>query len=128
MIVGVGIDLVDIDRARKLMERKGDRALARLCTRAEIEYIRGRPDPALPLAARIAAKEAAFKALSGSPEAREIGWRDMEIANGFHGEPMLRLSGRAAERARVLGVAKTWVSLTHSATTACAVVILEREE
>lgn len=126
MIVGVGIDLVDIPRVRRLLAGKVDRVLARLCTPAETEYIRSRPDPAVHLAARIAAKEAAFKALSGSPEAREIGWREMEVVSGFHGEPMLRLTGRAAERAGVLGVDSSWLTLSHTDATAGAVVILER--
>lgn len=124
MIVGVGIDLVDIARVDKLLDAKGERALRRLFTAAEVTYALSRPLPAQHLAARLAAKEAAFKALSGNLLARGIGWREIEVVRGEHG-PTLSLHGRGAERAAELGVTEIWVSLTHSATTAGAVVVLE---
>lgn len=127
MIAGIGVDLVDIARARALLARQNGRVLDKLCTAGEAGYVRSRPDTAIHLAARLAAKEAAFKALSGSYEARGIGWKELEVVNGFHGEPSLAFHGRAAERARVLGVTRTWVTLTHSATVAVAVVVLERD-
>ncbi len=126
MIVGVGIDLVDIARARRLVEAHGERALARLFTAGEAEYARGRADPHRHLAVRLAAKEAAFKALAGSEGARSIGWREIEVVRGGTGGPALRLHGRAAVRADELDVRQCLVTLTHSDSTAAAVVILER--
>lgn len=124
MIAGVGMDLVDIARVDRLLDAKGERALRRLFTSDEVEYALGRALPAQHLAARLAAKEAAFKALAGNSLARTIGWREIEVIRSEHG-PTLALHGRAADRAAELGVTTIWVSLTHSATTAGAVVVLE---
>jgi holo-[acyl-carrier protein] synthase len=124
VIAGIGVDLVDIARVDKLLDAKGERALRRLFTSEEVAYAHSRPLPAQHLAARLAAKEAAFKALSGNRLARGIGWKEIEVVRGEHG-PTLALHGRAAERAAELGVTSIWVSLTHSATTAGAVVVLE---
>lgn len=124
MIAGIGIDLVDIARVDRLLDAKGERALRRLFTADEVAYALARPLPAQHLAARLAAKEAAFKALSGNSLARGIGWREIEVVRNDE-RPTLALHGRAAERAAELGVSNIWVSLTHSATTAGAVVVLE---
>ena len=124
MIAGLGIDLVDIARVQRLIDTKGERALRRLFTADEVDYALSRALPAQHLAARLAAKEAAFKALAGNSLARSIGWREIEVVRGDHG-PTLSLHGRAADRATELGVTSIWVSLTHSATTAGAVVVLE---
>jgi holo-[acyl-carrier protein] synthase len=126
MIAGVGIDLVDIARVDRLLGAKGDRALRRLFTIDEVTYALARPLPAQHLAARLAAKEAAFKALSGNSLARGIGWREIEVVRGDV-RPTLLLHGRAAERATELGVTAIWLSLTHTATTAGAMVVLEAE-
>lgn len=127
MIVGMGVDLVDMERIRRLLDAKGERAWRRLFTDGEAEYARARPDAPLHLAARIAAKEACFKALSGNELARGIGWRDMEVSNAGDGRPVLTLHRRAAARADELGVSRSWLTLSHSALTAIAVVILERD-
>ena len=127
MIVGMGVDLVDMARMRRLLDAKGERAWKRLFTAGEAAYARARPDAPLHLAARVAAKEACFKALSGNDLARGIGWRDIEVGNGGDGRPLLVLHRRAAERALELGVSRSWLTLSHSATTAIAVVILERD-
>lgn len=126
MIVGVGLDLVEIRRVAALVERHGARALARLFTPDERRYAEARAEPARHLAARFAAKEAGYKALSAAAGARAIGWRDIEVATATDGRPALRLHGAAAEAARALGVAHCWVSLTHDTHTAAAVVVLER--
>jgi holo-[acyl-carrier protein] synthase len=128
MIVGVGIDLVDVARARRLFEGKGTRATARLFTEREVRYAMQRADPAPHFAARLAAKEAAFKALSGNTLARGIGWREIEVVSGTDGAPAIELHGSARQRADELGVARLWLTLTHTALTAGAVVVLERGE
>ena len=102
MIAGIGIDLVDIARVQRLIDAKGDRALRRLFTADEVDYALTRALPAQHLAARLAAKEAAFKALANNSLARSIGWQDIEVVRGDHG-PTLSLHGRAAERAAQLG-------------------------
>jgi holo-[acyl-carrier protein] synthase len=126
MIAGVGLDLVDIARVQRLIAAKGDRALRRLFTKGESDYAATRPRPFLHLAARVAAKEAAFKALSAADGARGIGWREMEVVTGTDGRPALALHGRAKACAAALGVTRLHLTLSHSETTAGAVVILER--
>ncbi len=126
MIAGVGIDLVEIARVERMIADKGDHVLTRLFTPSEVEYAMSRARPAMHLAARLAAKEAAFKALAGSDDARLIGWREVEVVSREGHAPTLILTGRADARARELGVAHLWLSLTHTDATAAATVVLER--
>jgi holo-[acyl-carrier protein] synthase len=126
MIVGIGMDLVHIARVERLLSSKGQRALERLFTEGERSYALARIEPARHLAARVAAKEAAFKALSGTASAHAISWREMEVMIGAHGRPELVLHGLARERAEQLAIVRTWLSMTHDGLTAAAVVVLER--
>jgi holo-[acyl-carrier protein] synthase len=128
MIVGIGIDLVEVERMRRLLTRKGDRALLRLFTQGEREYAATHPEPARQLAARAAAKEAAFKALAGNDLARGIGWRDLEVVSRKGQAPVLLLHGRATERAAELVVTRIHLSLTHTELSAAAYVIAEGVE
>ncbi len=125
MIVGIGMDLVHIARVERLLSSKGHRALERLFTEGERRYALARVEPARHLAARVAAKEAAFKALSGTTRAHAISWREMEVVIGAHGRPELVLHGLARERADHLSIVRTWLSMTHDGATAAAVVVLE---
>jgi holo-[acyl-carrier protein] synthase len=125
MIIAIGIDLVDIARIERLLASKGDHALRRLFTEAERTYAMRRPKPVVHLAARVAAKEAAYKALRGTVAARAIGWRELEVVLAADGSPSILLRGGAARRAAELGVTDVHLSLTHSAGSAAAVVILE---
>jgi holo-[acyl-carrier protein] synthase len=127
MIVGVGIDLVEVERMQRLLERKGERALERLFTEGERAYAALHPEPARQLAARVAAKEAAFKALAGNDLARAIGWRELEVVSRPHQAPILLLHGRAYDRATELGTVRVHLSITHTDSTAGAVVVVERE-
>jgi holo-[acyl-carrier protein] synthase len=127
VIVGIGVDLVDIARMRRLLDGKAERVLARLFTAGERDYAETHPEPARQLAARVAAKEAAFKALAGNDLARAIGWRELEVVSRHHQAPVLLLHGRAAERASELGIVRVYLSLTHTDTTAAAFVIAERD-
>lgn len=126
MIAGIGIDLVDIARVERMLDDKGQRVLDRLFTPDEVAYAMARVRPAMHLAARLAAKEAAFKALAGSDDARLIGWREVEVVARDGHSPTLLLSGRADVRARELGIEHLWLSLTHTDSAAAATVILER--
>ena len=125
MIVGLGMDIVDVERMARMLERDGERLAARLLTDGEWTYCSRMKTPAPHVAARAAAKEAAFKALAGSDEAKAIGWREIEVSHDAWQRPRLTLHGRAAERAQLLGVTRVLVTLTHSHITAGAVVILE---
>jgi holo-[acyl-carrier protein] synthase len=126
VIVGIGMDLVHIARVERLLASKGHRALERLFTEAERRYALDRVEPARHLAATRAAKEATFKALSGTAQAHAISWRDMEVIIGAHGRPELVLHGLARERADHLAIVRTWLTMTHDGATAAAMVVLER--
>jgi holo-[acyl-carrier protein] synthase len=126
VIAGIGIDLVDIARVERMLEQKGARVLERLFTADEVRYAMAHARPAMHLAARLAAKEAAFKALAGSDDARLIGWREVEVVTRRGHAPTLVLSGRADTRARELGIQHLWLSLTHTESAAAATVVLER--
>jgi len=124
-VLGVGIDLVELTRAAKLLARKGEHALDRLLTDGERAYLAERADPVPHFAARLAAKEAVYKALQLLPGGREIGWRDIEVVRSDSGRPTIALHGRAAAVARGAGVT-IHVSLTHSESAAAAVAVAER--
>jgi holo-[acyl-carrier protein] synthase len=125
MIVGLGVDTVEIARVDRMLREHGGRALQRLFTPNEVSYCQGKNNAAQHFAARLAAKEATFKALSGTDAARAIGWREIEVAIEIDGRPTLRLHGGAQQRATELGAGKFWVSMTHDAGSAHATVILE---
>ena len=125
--VGVGVDLVEVSRARAMLADKGAHVFERLLTAAEAEYCRSRPDPAEHVAVRLAAKEAVYKALQGSEEARGIGWRDIEVMRAPDGRPDVHLTGLAADRARVLRVKKVLLSLSHTHEAAVAVAVLSTD-
>ena len=127
MIIGVGVDLVEISRVRSMIASQGERAVIRLFTESERHYCSAKANPARHFAVRVAAKEATFKALSGSEDARGIGWREMEVVLDDFGRPGLRLHVRASAPARELGVARTWISLSHGDDLATAFVVLESE-
>ena len=126
MIVGLGMDVVRIDRVWAVLERKGPRALARFFTPAEAERCHGSRHPPESFAARFAAKEAFFKAL-GTGWGIGGAWTDVEVVSTPTGAPMLRLSGRAARLAAERGADRVHVTLAHSDEIAAAVVILERD-
>jgi holo-[acyl-carrier protein] synthase len=126
VIVGIGFDIVAITRVEEMLTRKEQRALDRLFTAHEQEYALARARPAMHLAARLAAKEAVFKALTGSDDAKKIGWKEAEVRRGAEGPPVLVFSGRAEARAKELGVTRVHLTLSHTDDVAGAVVVLER--
>jgi holo-[acyl-carrier protein] synthase len=120
-----GVDLIEIGRIERVVTRYGDRFLGRVFTRNEILYCRGR---VAELAARFAAKEAVSKALGVGMRvlARDgIDWKDVEIVGDDRGKPIVRLFGRAAERAGELGLTEWAVSLTHTRDQAIAFVVAQ---
>jgi holo-[acyl-carrier protein] synthase len=125
MIVGLGIDVVDVDRLRRVLaSSSAARFLARVYTERESAYCGARRDAALHYAARFAAKEAASKAL-GVPAG--IRFLDVEVVREDRA-PALAFAGAAEQAARALGVTRVHLSLTHDGGVAAAAVVLESAE
>lgn len=124
MLIGTGIDAVEIDRIAHSMERYGERFLQRLFTPGEIAYCRRKKNNAESFAARFAAKEAGAKAL-GTGIQQGITWTEIEVRRAPGQPPTLHFSGRALQRAQHLGVRQVSLSLTHTQTLAFASVQLE---
>ncbi len=124
MVLGIGTDLAEVQRIRSSIERYGERFLNRIYTETERAYASSKANAAERYAARFAAKEAGMKAL-GTGWRRGVKWKDFEVVNERSGQPRLRLYGAAGEIAGQMGVKRISVSLTHTAETAFAIVILE---
>lgn len=124
MLVGTGIDAVEIDRIARSIERYGPRFERRIFTAGEIAYCRRKRNSAESFAARFAAKEAGAKAL-GTGIQQGVTWTEVEVRRAPGQRPTLHFSGRALERANRLGVKHVSLSLTHSQALAFASVQLE---
>jgi holo-[acyl-carrier protein] synthase len=124
MIVGLGLDIAEIDRIEAAITRHGAPILERLFTPAEASYCEKYKNRFERYAARFAAKEAAMKAL-GTGWSRGVRWRDIEVTREPSGKPTLRLAGAAREIADHLGVKNISLSITHSGNFALAQVIFE---
>lgn len=123
-IVSIGLDVVESFRARTLLDRHGDRIIDRLLTEEEAGYVRSLADPVPAFAARLAAKEAVYKALQVLPGARAVGWREIGVHRLPDGRPEIVLSGHAAVLLQPHHVL-IHISLSHSHDVAAAVAILE---
>ncbi|MGD0622613.1 MAG: holo-ACP synthase [Thermacetogeniaceae bacterium] len=121
VIIGVGIDIVDIERMERALARRC-RLMERLFTGREIAYCTGRSCPAASFAARFAAKEAVRKACSRALNGVVMEWREIEVSLES-GRPEIRLAGKAAALAAGAGIAGLEVSLSHSRDHACAMVV-----
>lgn len=124
MIVGIGVDVVDLARFRSALDRHGGRLEDRIFTADELRTCAARADRSTALAGRFAAKEACLKAL-GTGWASGIGFQQVEVRGGAPDPPRLVLNGPAAARAASLGVLSLHVSITHDGPVAVAVVVLE---
>ena len=124
MIVGLGLDIAEIDRIEAAITRHGAPFLERLFTPAEVAYCETHKNRYERYAARFAVKEAAMKAL-GTGWHGGVRWRDIEVTREPSGKPGLRLEGVAREFADRLGVKRISVSITHSGNLALAQVIFE---
>jgi holo-[acyl-carrier protein] synthase len=121
VIVGLGVDLVDVERLRKALDRWGERLLTRVFTTEEIESARARADFAVSLAARFAAKEAAYKTIRERfPDGLAL--RSIVVSTEPDRPPRISLTGRVPRELRDL---RWWCSLTHTDGLACAVVVAE---
>jgi len=124
MLIGTGVDLIEVERIAHSIERFGERFLRRVYTDHEIAYCRGRRVSAESFAARFAAKEAGAKAL-GTGISRGVTWNEFQVARNPGGRPVLELRGRAALLAKELGVRAISLSLTHTGSLAMATVVME---
>lgn len=123
MIKGVGVDMVEIARVRKLVEE--DRGFAeRIFTAREIAYCESKFSKAQHYAARFTAKEAFFKAL-GTGFRDGMSWRDVEVENDALGKPQLRLAAVALRKFRGKKLKRAMLSLSHTREMAVALVVIE---
>ena len=126
MIVGIGVDLCEVDRMEAAIERHGERFLVRIYTEAERAYCDSKQNRMERFAGRFAAKEAAMKAI-GTGWRRGVGWRDFEVTRLASGQPIIHFHGAARKIADELGVKRALVSITHIKSMAMAQVVLEAE-
>ena len=124
MILGVGIDIIEVERIRSSYERFGERFLKRILRPDEIAYCLTHAQPAPFLAARFAAKEAVSKAF-GTGIGSQLGWQDIEVRRKDSGEPYVVLHGLGQELMTRRAGRVVLLSLSHTAAHAAAVAILE---
>ena len=124
MLIGTGVDLIEVERIAQSIERYGDRFLRRIYTDDEIAYSSRRRSSAESFAARFAAKEAGAKAL-GTGISRGVTWSEFQVERQPGGRPVLALRGRAEALARELGVRTISLSISHTGSLAMATVMME---
>jgi holo-[acyl-carrier protein] synthase len=124
VIVGLGLDIAEVDRIEAAIGRHGAPFLERLYTPSEVAYCESHKDKFERYAARFAAKEATMKAL-GTGWSRGVRWRDIEIAREPGDKPTIRLAGVSQQIAQRMGVKSISLSITHSGNLALAQVIFE---
>ena len=126
MILGTGIDIIEVERIRASHEKFGERFTQRILLPAEIEYCLRHKDPAPFLAARFAAKEAISNAF-GPGICAKLGWQDMEVAKRDSGEPYVVLHGKGKELLEERGGDLVHLSISHTAHHAAVIAILEKQ-
>ena len=125
ILIGLGSDLVDVDRIRGVRERQGERFLARVFTDEERAYCLGMKAPDKHLAARFAAKEAVSKAFTTGIGA-ELGWKSISVYHGARHEPRVRLDAQGEALLKHVGATHILLTLSHTETAAMAVAALVR--
>ncbi|NDV24422.1 holo-[acyl-carrier-protein] synthase [Desulfovibrio sp. JC022] len=124
MIIGLGIDITELDRIKRSLDKYGERFTEKILTPKELELLPAK-NPVPYVAARFAAKEAAVKAL-GTGFAEGITFHTIEITRMESGAPQLNFLGEALERSNTMGIQGIHISITHGRDTAAAVVVLEK--
>lgn len=122
-VIGVGADLIEVERIRGVIERQGERFLARVFTDEERAYCGAMKHPHKHYAARFAAKEAVSKCFSTGIGA-ELGWRSISVYHGERHQPLVRLDAQAEALLRHVGATHVHLTLSHTETTALAVAVL----
>jgi holo-[acyl-carrier protein] synthase len=125
-MLGLGCDVIEVERVRGVLDRQGDRFLQRVFTDEERAYCFSHKHPHLHLAARFAAKEAVSKAFTTGIGA-ELGWRSVSIYHGSRNEPLVRLDEKGQALLAQVGATDVFVSLSHTVTMAMAVAALVRQ-
>ena len=123
MILGIGVDIVEVARIEQAIARHGQRFLHRIFTADEIAYCSKMKSPGPNYAARFAAKEAVSKAF-GTGIGAPLGWHEIEVCRKESGEPFIALHGPGADFARQRGAGKIHLSLSHTAAYAVAQVVI----
>jgi len=126
MIIGIGIDLVEVDRLKRLVEKFGERFLTRVFTKKEINYCQSKSNSFQHFAVRFAAKEALLKAI-GTGLRGGITWLEMEISNDKLGKPTILCHGKCYDILQKLQANDPILSLSHTEHYGIAVVILEQQ-
>ena len=124
MIIGIGVDLISVERVRKAMERSGERFRNRVFTDAEQAYCDSMKMKYQHYAARFAAKEAVMKSL-GLGWSKGVAWTDIGVVNLPSGQPVIELEGKVAEVAREKEAAAVHVTLSHQSGYAMAAAVAE---
>jgi len=124
MILGTGIDIIEVDRIQASYEKFGERFLKRILREGEIAYCVSHKNPAPFLAARFAAKEAVSKAF-GTGIGEHLGWQDIEVARKPSGEPYVILHDKGRELLQQRHARIVHLTLSHTAQHAVAMAILE---
>ena len=125
MVLGIGIDLVNIPRIEKLLQKWGDRFKKRVFLQEEINYSQRYKRSSERFAANFAVKEAFFKAL-GKGFKGDIRMLDIEVIRDEYGKPYVNLYGNAKQIAEIMGIKSVYVSISHDCDYATAVLILEK--
>ena len=125
-VIGLGADIVEVDRIHGVIKRQGDRFLQRVFTAEECEYCGRMKFPHKHYAARFAAKEAVSKAFTTGIGA-ELGWKSVSIYHGPRHEPLVRLDEQGTALLRKIGGTRVVVTLSHTDTNALAVAAILRE-
>jgi len=123
-ILGIGVDLVEVERVQHSLDRFGERFMNRVFTAGEIAYCQSMKFPARHFAARFAAKEAVSKAF-GTGIGKAMGWRDIDVHKKASGEPFLVLHGGANNLAKNRGMKSSSISLSHTDHHALAMIVIE---
>ena len=131
MVFGIGIDIIEIDRVQKSIEKYGDHFLNKIYTPGELEYCLNKTNKYQHLAARFAAKEAVYKALSSEKDdteneysAANVGWQDIEIFNEPNGMPVVKVFGKIKKLLN--GERSLKISISHSRDYVTCVAIVFR--
>jgi len=125
ILLGLGADVIEVERIRGVLERQGDRFLQRVFTEEERAYCFGMKHPHKHLAARFAAKEAVSKCFTTGIGA-ELGWRSISVRHGARNEPLVRLDEKGDALLKQVGATHVMLTLSHTETVALAVAALVR--
>lgn len=126
MVIGIGIDIIEIPRVERMLTKWGESFLQRVFLPDEVAYCQGKKNPAPHLAARIAVKEAVMKSF-GEGWTEKIGWKDILVGRSLKGQPQVKMIGKGKRLLEEIGVEKILVSLSHADNYSVAVAVLSKK-